>query len=169
MTFASKLSTGKVGESRIANYFVARGYSVLPVYEIEQHTGKGPRLFMPKSPVIAPDMLIFKTDKAYWIEAKHKDAFSWYRIGGYFCTGIDLRHYHDYCIIADSTPWPVWLLFLHRGGVAKDSPPSPSGLYGCPIDYLKRHESHRSDKWANGMVYWNIKNLRCIAGLSDVP
>ncbi len=167
--FNRRLTEGKLGESRIAAWLKSGGFSVLPVYEIEQQTGKGPRLFMPKKQIIAPDMFVFQTTEAgleaYWIEANHKEAFTWYRQKGQFETGIDLRHYHDYCLIDATTPWPVWLLFLHRGGQAKDSPPSPSGLYGNLLSYLRLHESHQSDRWADGMVYWAITDLQKLADL----
>ena len=60
--------------------------------------------------------------------------------------------------------WDLWLMFLHKGGVAKDSPLSPSGLYGGEILYLKNHICHESDKWGkSGMVYWNINTLEKLA------
>jgi hypothetical protein len=162
MTFAANLDFGQVGESRIASWFKAKGYGVLPVYEIEKQTGKGPRLFMPKDVLIAPDMLTFKGAAAFWIEAKHKKAFTWHRLTNRWVTGIDLRHYLDYCKVDDSTPWPVWLLFLHDGGQAKDSPPdSPRGLYGNALAYLRKHENHRHENWGKtGMVYWALESLK---------
>lgn len=169
MTFQKLLNEGRVGESIIAQWLVSRGFSVLPVYEIELQTGKGPRLYSPHKNIIATDMLAFRGEKVLWIEAKHKTAFAWHRISQQWTTGIDLTHYLDYCEIDDYSPFRVWLLFLHKGGQAKDSPPnSPSGLFGNSLAYLRTHESHR---WANyghgGMVYWSIDNLKLLADKID--
>ena len=160
--FDENLKYGHVGESRIASWLRARGNSVLPVYEIEKQTGKGPRLFAPDRQIIAPDMLVFKGNSAYWIEAKHKTAFSWHRITERWVTGIDLKHYGDYCLIDDYSPFPVWLIFLHDGGQARDSPAeSPKGMFGNTLKILRDKENHRHENWGkSGMVYWAINVLR---------
>lgn len=170
VTFQQTLETGKVGESRISRWLRGRGFYVLPVYEIEISTGKGPRVFAPTREIVAPDMLAFRDDKTMWIEAKHKTAFSWHRITQRWVTGIDLRHYLEYCEIDDKTPFRVWIMFLHSGGQAKDSPAnSPAGLFGNSLDYLRQHENHRSDKWGtSGMVYWCVDNLKKLADISEV-
>lgn len=170
MSFTQYYQCGCIGESEIAAWLRSRGFSVLPVYELEIQRGKGPRLFAPSGELIAPDMVAYKGDKCLWIEAKHKTAFSWHRRTQQWVTGIDLRHYRDYCLVDDNSPWPVWLLFLHRGGQAKDSPPeSPAGLYGNALSYLRKHESHRHQGWGKtGMVYWGIAHLRPLATLQEV-
>lgn len=139
------------------------------MYETELDTGKGPRLFIPVGTLIAPDLLVLRDSIVYWIEAKHKTAFTWHRNTSCWTTGIDLRHYNDYLSVANATPFPVWLLFLQRGGHAKDSPlESPAGLYGNALDILQRCENHRSDRWGSGgMVYWSIRSLRKLADISD--
>lgn len=168
-TFIQALKTGKVGESLIAEYFRSKGYNVLPVYEVVVDSGKGPQLLTPDKQFITPDMLIFKMDKCFWVEAKHKTAFTWHRITNRWVTGIDLRHYEHYCEVDDCTPWPVWLMFLHGGGKAKDSPPdSPAGLFGNTLKYLREHENHRSNKWGkSGMVYWDKNSLKKICDYED--
>jgi hypothetical protein len=171
MAFSDSLRYGQAGESVIAQWLRGKGYTVMPVYEKIFDTGKGPQLYLPNDEkLIAPDMLAINgKDNIRWIEAKHKTAFSWHRISNSWVTGIDLRHYHDYLKVAVLSPWPVWLLFLHRGGQAKDSPAnSPAGLFGNPISYLKDNESHRSDKWANGMVYWSRSKLQLLAALEEI-
>lgn len=170
-TFETSLQEGRVGESRIATWLRSRGWHVVPVYEIEKHTGKGPRLFAPKKKLIAPDMLVFNAQKTLWIEAKHKEAFTWHRNTQAWVTGIDLYYYKDYLEIAESTPFPVWLLFLQRGGHAKDSPDtSPSGLYGGDLRELKQTEHHRFGNYGKGgMVYWSIDALRLLAALAELP
>jgi len=171
MTFADNLAYGQTGESTIARWLRGRGFTVLPIYEKIIDTGKGPQLFLPEGEtLVAPDMLVFKGDNALWVEAKHKTAFTWHRITNRWTTGIDLHHYEHYCRIDDYSPWPVWLLFLHRGGQAKDSPPnSPAGLFGNTLAHLRTCENHRHDGWGRyGMVYWGIDNLKLVAELADV-
>lgn len=170
MNFARTLAYGKAGESAIACWLRQQGFSVLPVYEKLIDEGKGPQLYMPDKNLIAPDLFVFGKGKAFWIEAKRKTAFSWHRITSRWVTGIDLRHYADYCEIDDSTPWPVWLLFLHEGGQAKDSPPdSPQGLFGETLMKLRKCENHRSDRWGRtGMVYWASGSLQLLATLDEV-
>lgn len=164
MSFRENLRDGRVAESEIARWLRRRGVTVLPAYEIEINSGKGPRLFGPGEDLVVPDMLTYKGSHVLWVEAKRKSAFSWYRIGGYFVTGIDLRHYEHYCQVDDTSPWRVYLLFLQEAGAAKDSDPGPSGLYGRVLSKLRACESHRSDKHgASGMVYWAESSLvrRC--------
>lgn len=160
--FTESLQKGKIGESHIAKYFLNKGFAVLPIYEKEISEGKGPSIFFPDTEIIGTDMLVFKKDKTFWIEAKHKNAFSWHRISEKWVTGIDLKHYAHYQQIAQRTAWPVWLIFYHRGGQAKDSPKnSPEGLFGNEIFYLTENENHRHGNWGNsGMVYWAIDKLR---------
>lgn len=168
--FAESLKHGQAGESAIAAWLYARGYYVLPVYEKILDTEKGPQLFTPERSLIAPDLLTYnRAGEVRWIEAKHKSAFTWHRLTQKFVTGIDLRHYADYLAVDDESPWPVWLLFLHEGGQAKDSPPSPDGLFGNPLSLLRECESHRHENWGKtGMVYWAIDSLRKVATLDEV-
>ena len=162
MSLEESLAIGQAGESAIATWLRGKGYSVLPVYEKLFDTGKGPQLYTPGAELIAPDLLAFRGDRVLWIEAKHKTAFSWHRLTGRWVTGIDLRHYGDYLKVDDDSPWPVWLLFLHAGGQAKDSPPdSPSGLFGERLEYLRQHENHRHENCGrSGMVYWAHETLK---------
>jgi len=173
-TFERQLAFGKAGESLIANWLKRKGHSVLPVYEKEISEGKGPQIFTVQSNLIAPDLLAFgcKSDKVWWIEAKHKSAFSWHRISSRWVTGIDLRHYEDYLRVQELSPWPIWLLFLQREGRAKDTPPDkagPTGLYGGNLARLKECINHHSPNWGrSGMVYWAEETLIKIADLEEV-
>jgi len=167
VTFNEQLKFGQAGEGKISRWLREKGFSVLPVYEKIINTGKGPQLYFPNDKkLIAPDMLIFKGEKIFWIEAKHKTAFSWHRLSRRWVTGIDLRHYVDYLEVDDNTKWPVWLFFLHDGGQAKDSPAeSPRGLFGNKLSYLRINENHRHQNWGkSGMVYWSIDNLKQLYG-----
>lgn len=171
MSFEKQLQFGRTGESVIAQWMRRRGFSVLPVYEIEQGKYKGPALYSVNGPLIAPDMLAFKPGgETRWIEAKTKSAFTLHRITGRWVTGVDLRNYQDYLQVQIMSPWPIWLLFLHLPGQAKDSPPGcPTGLFGGTIDYLCKRENHRHPNGGRGgMVYWAYETLREIAPLSEV-
>lgn len=170
MTFEAQLEYGSAGEGRIAKWFRGRDYAVLPAYEKIIDSGKGPRLFTADSRLVAPDLLVFNADKVFWIEAKRKTAFTWHRKTGRWVTGIDLHHYKDYCTVDADTPWPVWLLFLHEAGQAKDSPAgSPTGLFGNSIAVLRCCENHRHENWGrHGMVYWAVASLKLIAELRDI-
>lgn len=154
-SFDKQFEFGKIGESYISNYFKAKGYAVLPIYEKEISEGKGPAVFFPDEEVIGTDMLIFKEDKTLWIEAKHKSAFSWHRLTQKWVTGIDIKHYNNYLKLQEKTQWPVWLLFKHNGG--QDS---PKGLFGNNLKVLSVCENHRHSGWGKyGMVYWAVENL----------
>lgn len=159
--FEQKLQIGKVGESQIAEWLKSRGHNILPIYEIEKGQYAGPAIYASDgSTIIAPDMLIFGGGKTIWIEAKHKNAFTWHRITKKFVTGIDLKHYFDYQKVRLLIDWPVWLLFLHRSGIAKDSLAGPAGLFGNDLEYLMKHENHRHENWGKtGMVYWAVEHL----------
>ena len=161
LNFEQKLHDGKVGESIIACWLRKRGFHVLPIYDKEMGEYKGPAVYLADGEeVIAPDILAFDGSKIIWIEAKHKHGFSWYRKTQKWVTGIDLKYYHEYIRISELVDWPIWIMFLHKGGQAKDSPESPSGLYGGELKNLLHRESHRSDKMGSeGMVFWAIDML----------
>jgi hypothetical protein len=139
------------------------------VYETEVDSGKGPRLFSAVGQLVAPDAIVFYGNKIFWAEVKHKTAFTWHQISGTFQTGIDIRHYEHYLEVAKKTNIPLWIFFLQAGGQAKNSPPSPPGLFGNEIRRLERCEHHRSDLYGStGMVYWTIENLKLVATYDQV-
>jgi hypothetical protein len=175
---------GRVGESLCARWLIHReGWSILPAYEIEIPSGKGPRLFTLDGKLIAPDIFAMKYQKKKylfkWFEAKHKTRFTWHRISGNWQTGIDIKHYLDYIKVQEQTKTEVFALFLHncsepsKGDLAYGSPSiCPTGLYGRPLSYLAEHEHHR-DSYARGernypMVYWNETDLEKLATLDEV-
>lgn len=186
MKFAENLATGKVGESLIARYMMSRGHAVLPVYEIEKSSDKGPQLFEKNSGLVAPDMLVFTANGTMFVEAKHKSVFTWHRATLQWTTGIDLRHYGDYLRVAKRTQLPVWLMFYHR----EDAPDArdiqygcpakcPTGLFGGELFCLLLKENHRSKPFDpsrpgfvghghSGMVYWAERSLKKIASREDV-
>lgn len=165
MSFDKQLAIGLLGESHIARWLNGRGWNILPAYQTEIHTGKGPRLFMAThKQLVTPDMLAFRTNEIRWFEAKTKSAFAWNRQRQEWVTGIDKRHWLDYIEVNRETGWPLWILFLHKPGYkAKDTPPgkiSPSGLYGQDVMRLIAKLNHESDRHgSSGMVYWLEKDL----------
>ncbi|MCG8351023.1 MAG: hypothetical protein MI924_24910 [Chloroflexales bacterium] len=175
-TFARQLAFGQLVETQVAMWLRrARGWSILPVYEKEIDTGKGPRFFGPQTQIIAPDMLVMRGTDVRWIEAKRKTVFTWHRISQQWTTGIDLRHYQDYCRLAAATPWDIWLLFLHTSSqpnprdLSHCPPLCPTGLFGETLTFLRSHENHRHGNWGpRGMVYWAHTSLRKIATLDEV-
>lgn len=169
--FEKFLTTGLTGETAIAKWLRSRGKFIIPVYEKLIDNGKGPRLFTPYGLLIAPDMLVLGNDNIFWVEAKYKSGFAWYRKTRKFVTGVDLKHYLEYIQVSEQLPYPLWIMFLQRGESTKDCPTNttPSGLYGGEISYLRTCESHRSDRWgSSGMVYWDIDSLKFIAPYEDV-
>lgn len=176
-TFQRQLAFGQMAETQIARWLMKRGHAILPIYDIEYDTGKGPRMFCREFEAAAPDLLVWTCYGAKWIEAKHKTVFTWYRIKQQWETGIDLHHYEAYERIATRTDLSVWLLFLHRSDVPdlrdqnKGCPPAcPTGLFGGDLAALKQCESHRSNRHGrHGMVYWAHKDLKFLAPLKEIP
>jgi hypothetical protein len=159
-SFEYNLQTGLVAESAIAKWIIDRGGMVLPAYQVLNKKHGGPRLFTGVANFVTPDMLVFGKETV-WIEAKHKTAFTWHRITERFVTGVDICHWKDYLEVKRLTGFPCWLLFNHTGGQAKDSPPSPSGLFGGEIGDLKSCINHSHANWGrSGMVYWAIESLK---------
>ncbi len=167
-SFNQSLAEGKTGESQIAQWLKSKGSNILPIYEIADNQFKGPALYSKDgSTIIAPDMAVFNHKGITFIEAKHKNAFSWYRNKQIWTTGIDLHHFRQYKLFQNTVKLPVWILFLHRGGQAKDSPPSPAGLFGNDLIVLNGCIDHESDRHGrSGMVYWNKDSL---IKLSEYP
>jgi len=186
MSFTENLKYGKVAEGLIAQWLMARGNSILPVYEIEKSTGKGPQLFSADSEHVAPDMVVFSCKGVMWVEAKHKTVFTWHRNTEQWTTGIDLRHYDDYMQVAKQTKLPVWLMFFHREKNPSENdrrfkcpPECPTGLFGGNLRNLISKEHHRSlsisherdgylGHGKSGMVYWSHDDLKLLASKEEV-
>lgn len=176
--FEENLAHGQVGESMIANWLKwKRGALILPVYETEIKTGKGPRLSLPDGDLIAPDMLVIPPPpyQPRWWEAKHKTRWTWYRQGLCWQTGIDTRHYEDYLKVREACGYGLFLAFLHVQSKPHEDDLEQGSRSRCPIGLfvgeIKRLAGcvdHRSDEHANGMVYWRHGDLKRIATLKEV-
>jgi len=175
-TFQQNFAFGLIGESRISRWLQSRGHMVMPAYEKEIGSGKGPQLYSAIGDFVLPDMLAFRNGKTLWAEAKHKSVWTWHRVTQHWTTGVCLRHYEHYQHVAQHTRTPVWLMFWHPkaqpalSDIRQGSPTAcPSGLFGGDLAELVRSESHRSMKWGrHGMVYWARKSLRLLASVADV-
>jgi len=185
MSFQHKLEVGRITEGLISRWLMARGAAVMPAYEIEKSSGKGPQLFTADEGLVAPDLLAFTQNGIQWIESKHKSVFTWHYKTEQWTTGIDLRHYGDYLKVAKQTKLPVWLLFFHSDSTPnqrdKDRgcpPECPTGLFGGELFSLVVAENHRApplDRTApvighgnSGMVYWSANKLRKLATKEEV-
>lgn len=170
MNFDENLRYGRLGEGAIALWLRRRGWNVLPAYEMEKGAKdyKGPALYRAEGPpLVAPDLLTFRGESVLWVEAKRKTAFTWYREGGRWQTGVDIHHFEEYLRVRKLSGWDVWLMFLQENGEAKDTPDGmkcPSGLFGEEIGMLAGTFDHN---W-RGMKYWNIEDLRLMARLEDI-
>lgn len=173
MAFADTLKVGQLGESEISRWLISRGNTVLPVYEKQIDSGKGPRFFTPQGQIVAPDMFLMNCK--VWIEAKHKTHFTWHRKTRSWTTGIDLHHYAEYQRVAEITGHPVWLLFLHKDDVPSSEdqswgcpPTCPTGLFCRDLAWLRENENHRHDNWGrHGMVYWRAGQLQKLADVNS--
>lgn len=175
VSFQETLKKGLIGEGIIARWFIyEHNCSIIPAYEVEINSGKGPRFFSEDGPIVSPDMLVIPSGNyPFWVEAKTKSAFTWYRIGKKFQTGLDRRHWLDYLRVREISEMQVWIIFLHKPGfLAKDTPDgltSPCGLYGNSTDVLAERVDHESGRYGpSGMVYWNIDDLEKLAEFEEV-
>jgi hypothetical protein len=182
--FRDAFATGRLSESRIARWLIhEEHWNILPAYDQEQATGKGPRLFTPDGELVVPDLLAMKLEGneclLAWFEAKHKTHFTWYRRARSWQTGIDLRHYLDYLKVQEQTGREVFLCFFHEGSTPSASDrtngaPSvcPTGLYRQSLRVLTTREDHRGEYQRDGrryqMVYWNEQDLMRIATVEQV-
>ena len=165
--FKKNLLRGRLTESAVIRWLMARGNSIVPINDIDSKEDfKGPRIFAPDADLIAPDILIYRSEKALWVEVKDKSTWTEYKKEGVLQTGIDLPCWEDYLRIAKESGIPVYLLFLQRSG-------GPAGLYCGEVNGLKEkihhtwHGQYRPGR-KSGMVYWNIDALTKIADLEEI-
>ncbi len=178
-TFEQQYAMGQMGESLFARLIRSRGGFVLPAYDIEVETGKGPRLFGPDGSLVTPDMLVLSPKyRPVFAEAKTKTAFSEYhnpnRDGKrkIWQTGCDEYHFKQYVQVQKQTGIDVWLGFIQLGGQAKDSPPdSPSGVFVQSLTKLEQRIDHRHlnpPPRFKPMLYWNIYDLIKTATIEEL-
>ena len=185
MSFQNSLQFGRIAEGVIAQWLASKGLAILPAYEIEKSSGKGPQLFTASNSYVSPDMLAIGPNM-FWAEAKHKSVFTWYRKTSEWTTGIDLRHYEEYLKVQEKTSIPVWVFFYHMNSVPSfedrqhGCPANcPTGLFGAHITHLRSNEHHRchafdrfnpfcSGHGQSGMVYWNPAAFTFHASVEEI-
>lgn len=173
-SFEQKLAFGRIHEGYIAAWLRrCRQWTILPIYPddtSDEEKKMGPRLFGPNQSLVAPDLLVMRERDVFWVEVKTKTHFSWYRKGQRWTTGIDAHLYRHYQEVHRTSPFPVWLLFLHlrddpKGGNGR----CPVGLFGGELSRLTTCESHQSPNWGtSGMVYWARESLTLLASVEEV-
>lgn len=168
--FETDLGVGKVGESIVATYLRHNGYAVLPAYE-RSLADKGPQLFLPDFTSLAvPDILAIKAGRTHWAEVKYKSAPIWYHSQQEWRTGTDYTYFLRYLTVARSTPFPVWLYFLYKGGFIENAGrESPSGLYAASVEDLAKAIAYFNPNSGNGgMVLWRLDSLQKYASLETL-
>lgn len=179
MTFEELLSFGKTGEDKVSDYLILCGWTTFPICESPTIGGKGPRLDSAGGKLIAPDILAFTHNQSIWFEVKTKRRATQYRkknkhgMNNQWQTGIDINVFNHYQEVANQTPLPVRLLFLHLEGRDNYSGDiCPTGLYYQTIEFLKEYYDHKdTDKKSygkDGMIYWNMSELQKIATLEEI-
>ena len=169
--FAQSLKEGRLIESAVAQYLMRKyGISILPVYDIEIATGKGPQFFSASGSFAAPDLLCWQRRRTmYFVEVKSKSIFTWHRITSNWVTGIDLNHYLDYRKVQELSGASVYLMFLHAGGADERGIETPSGLFHADLNTEPNHIwPHATAAFPHGVVMWRHDQLKKIANYDDV-
>jgi hypothetical protein len=179
--FEANLAFGDIAQTDIAQWILRHDGMVLPVYDIQDDSGKGPRMFGAIRSLIVPDLLVVRKKRLTWIEAKHKSVFTWWRKTQRWTTGIDLHHYRQYLAVEEVSGVPVWLLFLHESSTPwkGDRPYSPStcpvGLFGERLEVLRTKVDHEAPPkrsgnghGSSGMMYWAHESLTRLATLDEI-
>jgi hypothetical protein len=162
--FDMRFAVGRGGEKDIASILLRAGYNVLETGQIASATG-APKIATPTTPIIVTDLFVWRGVVCRWVECKCKDSFTWHRNTQQFQFGINKHQVLDYQAAERTSPWPVFVMVIVRGGHVKDCPhkTSPKGLFGQKLSVLSKSIHHFDDKWGkSGMFYWNIDALHPI-------
>lgn len=109
-SFEEKLAFGKEGEHEVGEYFMNRGYSLLPLYQFEDKLA--PKIYTNSGVIISPDIFVSGRHKAFWVEVKTKKR--WIKFKGTLETGLNNRHYDEYIKIRQNTGLPLYVVFNHK-------------------------------------------------------
>lgn len=126
-SFEDALKFGKEGEHEIAEALIAKGISLMPLYQFEAE--HAPFILNGIEKLVSPDLLCFSTKAVFMAEVKTKNR--WIEFRGVRETGIDLRLFNQYKAVQDACNVPVWLFFNH-----KVQP--PTGIFFCLLDRKTR-------------------------------
>lgn len=111
--FRKALAFGQEGEHMIAAWLMRRGVTVMPLYQFDGHDS-APMLYRASGSTTCPDLTCFGGRGVFFAEVKRKRR--WTRHRERIETGCDLRLWHHYCAVSESTACPVFLFFLHDSG-----------------------------------------------------
>lgn len=165
--FNEQLAYGREAEFAVHRWLMQeRGWYIMPVYDMGIED-KSPRFFGAHNHLVLPDIFASRDGEVRWVEIKHKTYFSWYRIGGYWVTGIGQRHYEHYQQVQVTTGIPVWLMFLHDRTDSHEGK-CPVGLFAQTLTHLVTCESHHGKSRGASMVYWQYENLKQLATLKQI-
>lgn len=109
--FKSMIERGEEFEMEIDNIYRKAGYVTFPGH---QHTSRGytPSLFKNNRNFIAPDIIIFKGNRHFWVECKHKTR--WIDFTGKLETGINQDAWEGYKDLFRETGMNIIFFFDHR-------------------------------------------------------
>lgn len=159
-SFRIALAFGQDGEHEVADVLLARGVTVLPLYQFE-NTKHAPYILTEFESIICPDLICFK-DSCFMVEVKTKR--QWVVYGGAKETGFNERHFNHYKRISDATKMPVYVFFNHKQCEKQGEKSKPTGIYFANIDNYTRYW----DGMVNGVkvheptYFYNINVLRKI-------
>ncbi len=152
-SFEEKLAFGKEGEHEVGEYFMRRGYSLLPLYQFSEDLA--PKIYNDGGVIISPDIFVAGLKKAFWVEVKTKNR--WIKYLGNLETGLNERHFNEYLRINRKTELPVYVVFNHKEDM-------PNGFYFVEIttpfqriwDGINRANGKRISP---PLVLWRIEML----------
>lgn len=121
-SFEEKLAFGKEGEHEVGDYFLSRGYSLLPLYQFTDDLA--PKVFYEGTAAISPDIFVSGDNGTFWVEVKTKNR--WIKYNGVLETGLNERHYLEYLKIKNKTALPLYVIFNHKED-------NPNGFYFVDI------------------------------------
>jgi len=139
LSFEEKLEWGEEGEKTIASRLIKKGVAVAPLYQFKNHDNT-PIMLTDKEQLILPDLTCWKDGKNFFVECKRKN--QWVSYGGVVETGLDQRHFKEYCNLKAITGQKVYLFFIHEN---KDP-----GVFFHELRYLLPHMRLWNGRKPNG-------------------
>lgn len=152
--FKKKLAFGKEGEHEVADYFMKKEYSILPLYQFDDDIA--PKIFTFNEEIISPDLFICGNNKTLWVEVKTKNR--WIKFRGVIETGCNERHYNDYIKVKKHTQLPLYMVFNHKDV-------EPLGFYfveiSTPYNRIWDGLNEKTGKRISPpLVLWNFNDLQ---------
>lgn len=107
---------GQESEQICARYLSGIGYTVIPISEYTNNTGKkinAPMLLSPEGLRVSPDLLVMAARKSFWVEVKRKGEPTYYWKRSRWEHGVDTPNFEDYMEIQRTSGYPVYI-FVHE-------------------------------------------------------